>query len=59
MRAVGRKNTPLYFGGSRTFASSKGLACLTNKEVSETAGCAEGTLYKHFETKDALRRIST
>ncbi len=33
---------------------SKGLARLTNKEIAEAAGCAEGTLYKHFPTKEAL-----
>src|SRR5260370_25105982 len=33
---------------------TKGLACLTNKEIAEAGGCAEGTLYKHFETKEAL-----
>jgi AcrR family transcriptional regulator len=33
---------------------TKGLARLTNKEIAEAAGCAEGTLYKHFETKEAL-----
>lgn len=33
---------------------TKGLARLTNKEIAEEAGCAEGTLYKHFETKDEL-----
>ena len=33
---------------------TKGLARLTNKEIAEAAGCAEGTLYNHFETKEAL-----
>jgi len=33
---------------------TKGLARLTNKEIAEEAGCAEGTLYKHFDTKEAL-----
>ncbi len=33
---------------------TKGLARLTNKEIAEAAGCAEGTLYKHFATKEAL-----
>src|SRR5258708_13422395 len=33
---------------------TKGLARLTNKEIAESAGCAEGTLYNHFETKEAL-----
>ena len=33
---------------------SKGLARLTNKEIAKAAGCAEGTLYKHFETKEDL-----
>ena len=33
---------------------TRGLARLTNKEIAEAAGCAEGTLYKHFETKQAL-----
>src|SRR5579859_5123511 len=33
---------------------TKGLARLTNKEIAEAAGCAEGTLYNHFDTKDAV-----
>jgi AcrR family transcriptional regulator len=33
---------------------TKGLARLTNKEIAEAAGCSEGTLYNHFETKEAL-----
>jgi AcrR family transcriptional regulator len=33
---------------------TKGLARLTNKEIAEAAGCAEGTLYKHFDTKEEL-----
>ena len=33
---------------------TKGLARLTNKDIIEAAGCAEGTLYNHFETKEAL-----
>ena len=33
---------------------TRGLARLTNKEIAEAAGCAEGTLYKHFATKEAL-----
>lgn len=33
---------------------SRGLARLTNKDIAQEAGCAEGTLYKHFETKEEL-----
>ncbi|HEX6477979.1 MAG TPA: TetR/AcrR family transcriptional regulator [Ktedonobacteraceae bacterium] len=33
---------------------TKGLARLTNKDIIEAAGCAEGTLYNHFDTKEAL-----
>jgi AcrR family transcriptional regulator len=33
---------------------SRGLARLTNKEIAQEAGIAEATLYKHFETKEAL-----
>ena len=33
---------------------TKGLARLTNKDIIEAAGCAEGTLYNHFATKEAL-----
>lgn len=33
---------------------TKGLARLTTKEVAQEAGCAEGTLYKHFENKEDL-----
>jgi AcrR family transcriptional regulator len=33
---------------------TKGLARLTNKDIIESAGCAEGTLYNYFATKEAL-----
>jgi AcrR family transcriptional regulator len=33
---------------------SKGLARVTTKEIARAAGYAEGTLYKHFETKEDL-----
>jgi len=33
---------------------TKGLARLTNKDIIEAVGCAEGTLYNHFATKEAL-----
>jgi len=33
---------------------SRGLARVTTREIAREAGCAEGTLYKHFETKDDL-----
>ena len=33
---------------------TKGLARLTSKEIAQAAGCAEGTLYNHFDTKEAL-----
>jgi AcrR family transcriptional regulator len=33
---------------------TKGLARLTNKDIAAAAGCAEGTLYNHFETKEEL-----
>jgi len=33
---------------------TRGLARLTNKEIAQEAGCAEGTLYNHFATKEAL-----
>jgi len=33
---------------------SRGLARATTREIVREAGCAEGTLYKHFETKDDL-----
>jgi len=33
---------------------SRGLARTTTREIAREAGCAEGTLYKHFETKDDL-----
>jgi len=33
---------------------NRGLARVTTKEIAREAGCAEGTLYKHFEHKDDL-----
>ena len=33
---------------------SRGLARATTREIAREAGCAEGTLYKHFATKDDL-----
>jgi AcrR family transcriptional regulator len=33
---------------------TKGLARLTDKDIAEAAGCAKGTLYNHFGTKEAL-----
>ena len=32
----------------------RGLARVTTREIAREAGCAEGTLYKHFENKDDL-----
>ena len=33
---------------------AKGIAHATTKEIAREAGCAEGTLYKHFESKEDL-----
>ncbi|HET7306933.1 MAG TPA: TetR/AcrR family transcriptional regulator [Gammaproteobacteria bacterium] len=33
---------------------TKGLAQTTTKEIAREAGCSEGTLYNHFESKEAL-----
>jgi AcrR family transcriptional regulator len=33
---------------------TRGLARVTTREIAREAGCAEGTLYKHFESKDDL-----
>ncbi len=33
---------------------SKGLARATTKEIAREAGCAEGTLYKHFHDKEDI-----
>src|SRR6202051_4953456 len=33
---------------------NRGLARVTTREIAREAGCAEGTLYKHFENKDDL-----
>lgn len=33
---------------------AKGIARATTKEIARAAGCAEGTLYKHFEHKEEL-----
>ncbi len=33
---------------------SKGLARTTTKEIAREAGCAEGTLYKHFHDKEDI-----
>ncbi len=33
---------------------TRGLARATTKEIAREAGCAEGTLYRHFESKEDL-----
>lgn len=33
---------------------TKGLAQATTREIAREAGCSEGTLYNHFESKEAL-----
>src|SRR5690348_14675512 len=33
---------------------TKGFARVTTREIAREAGCAEGTLYKHFVSKDDL-----
>ena len=33
---------------------SRGLARVTTREIAREAGCAEGTLYRHFADKEAL-----
>src|SRR5579859_1621990 len=39
---------------TRHIIEEKGLARVTTREIAREAGCAEGTLYKHFETKEDL-----
>jgi AcrR family transcriptional regulator len=39
---------------TRRLIQTRGLARVTTKEIAREAGCAEGTLYKHFEHKDDL-----
>jgi AcrR family transcriptional regulator len=57
---VGRRNVFLMrtrqyiLEAAERMLQTKGLARLTNKEIAEAAGCAEGTLYNHFDTKEAL-----
>lgn len=39
---------------TRRIIQEKGLARVTTREIAREAGCAEGTLYKHFVTKEDL-----
>jgi AcrR family transcriptional regulator len=39
---------------TRRIIEERGISRVTTKEIAREAGCAEGTLYKHFEHKEDL-----
>src|SRR5690348_545299 len=48
------KTRQIIIDATERIIQSKGLARTTTKEIAREAGCAEGTLYKHFEDKESL-----
>jgi AcrR family transcriptional regulator len=48
------KTRQIIIEATERIIQSKGLARTTTKEIAREAGCAEGTLYKHFEDKESL-----
>ena len=41
-------------GATEELLRTGGLAAVTTQSVARTAGCAEGTIYRHFDCRDAL-----
>ena len=59
MKSIGKQRDPEktrdhLLKAATHLIQSRGLARATTREIAREAGCAEGTLYKHFETKDDL-----
>jgi AcrR family transcriptional regulator len=48
------KTRDLLLKAAAQLIRNRGLARVTTREIAREAGCAEGTLYKHFESKDDL-----
>src|SRR5215470_2959181 len=39
---------------TRKLIEDRGIAHITTKQIAQAAGCAEGTIFRHFETKEDL-----
>ena len=39
---------------TRKLIGDRGIARVTTKQIAETAGCAEGTIFRYFDRKDDL-----
>ena len=53
-RLKGQERRRVIIEAALTLFSQKGFQGTTTKEIAETAGCSEATLFKHFATKDEL-----
>lgn len=53
-RGRGQETRRLILAATERIIQERGLARVTTKEIAREAGCAEGTLYKHFTDKEDL-----
>jgi TetR/AcrR family transcriptional regulator len=53
-RLTGEERRRVIVEAAVALFSQKGFRGTTTKEIAETAGCSEATIFKHFATKNAL-----
>jgi AcrR family transcriptional regulator len=53
-RLTGEERRRVIVEAAVALFSQKGFRGTTTKEIAETAGCSEATIFKHFATKDEL-----